>query len=65
MHEFRLYLLGGDNEIVWASWVEAADLRSAISEVGDRYNGVCEIWDGPERLATVQPSLSDAASLRS
>lgn len=55
MHEYRVYLLGGDNKIVWATWIVAKHLQAAVAVVREEFDGTCEIWDGPERLAVVHP----------
>ncbi|WP_206215843.1 hypothetical protein, partial [Pseudomonas viridiflava] len=55
MHEYRVYLLGGDNKIVWASWIVAKHVEAAIAVVREEFDGVCEIWDGSRRLAVVRP----------
>lgn len=55
MTEYRVYLLGGDGKIVWATWVVAKHLNAAIAVVREEFDGVCEIWDGFNRLAVVKP----------
>lgn len=53
MTEFRVYLLGRDNKIAGAAWVVAKNLSAAIAVVRKEFDCVCEIWDGPYRLAVV------------
>ena len=57
MTEFRVYLLGRDNKIVSARWVVAKHLDAAIAVVREEFDCTCEIWNGANRLAVVEPVL--------
>jgi hypothetical protein len=56
MHDYRVYLLDKQQKISNATWVKCDSLEEAIEQVATRTpETTYEIWDGPRRLATVEP----------
>ncbi|GAA4033190.1 hypothetical protein GCM10022281_11200 [Sphingomonas rosea] len=61
MQEYRVYLLDRDDKIVWSSWIEAADVETAVVRVRNDYTCPCEIWDGARRVAVIGAQTADLA----
>jgi hypothetical protein len=56
MHDYRVYLLDTQQKISRTTWVRCGSLEEAIEEVVTQAPlTTCEVWDGPRRLATVEP----------
>ena len=58
---YRIYCFDGQQKIVTADWLDAADDAQAIAEAHKRgFGSQCEIWDGERLVAQLEAERRQA-----
>ena len=65
MASYRLYGLDGVRKVASGEWIEADDDHAAIAAAKERFDGHCEVWQGPRLVARVERERRGPATLES